>query len=206
MPVKPRPIAERFWEKVDIRGENECWPWMACCGDNGYGKFQLRRDKQVYAHRMAYELTYKKKLKTEDVVRHKVCDNPPCCNPKHLRKGSHFLNHVDKVKRGRYSCGIGEGNGSAKLTEKKIIKILLSKKTVTALALELDVRPVTISNVQTGQTWAHVRPDIARRKSRRGGGSRKPRGKFSVKVWENGRGSIRGRNEGKVSQAHRKTG
>lgn len=29
---------ERFWTKVDVRGPDECWPWLAAITD-GYGRF-----------------------------------------------------------------------------------------------------------------------------------------------------------------------
>ena len=32
-----RTLAERFWEKVDKRGPDECWLWTAAKKDGGYG-------------------------------------------------------------------------------------------------------------------------------------------------------------------------
>ena len=31
------PEHPRFWSKVDIRGDNECWPWTAYRNPSGYG-------------------------------------------------------------------------------------------------------------------------------------------------------------------------
>lgn len=52
-----RPLAERFWEKVDRRGPNECWMWLA--GKSyGYGHFRAQGHpkRSIGAHRVAYEL------------------------------------------------------------------------------------------------------------------------------------------------------
>lgn len=37
-------------------------------------------------------------------VRHK-CDNPKCCNPKHLIPGNHLANMGDARRRGRFETG-----------------------------------------------------------------------------------------------------
>ena len=64
MSPAPRPMEERFWEKVDKNGPipekrpelGPCWLWLASISDNGYGKFSVRHGLIVYAHRLAYEL------------------------------------------------------------------------------------------------------------------------------------------------------
>ena len=71
------------------QGQNEeCWPWMACVLRNGYGQFHLA-GKRVYAHRVAYELTYGSLNGME--VDH-ICHNRACCNPAHLRAVTHKQN------------------------------------------------------------------------------------------------------------------
>lgn len=92
--------AERFWAKVDIRGDDECWPWTAASSpDTDYGRFRLR-GKVVYAHRVAFELATGRSAYEGEVIMHS-CDNPPCCNPAHLSPGSQAENLDDMRRKGR---------------------------------------------------------------------------------------------------------
>ncbi|MDH3604322.1 MAG: hypothetical protein OEU26_32350 [Candidatus Tectomicrobia bacterium] len=46
-----RSLQERFWSKVDIQGDDECWIWTAKRNRYGYGEFNLdnvRRSAQAY--------------------------------------------------------------------------------------------------------------------------------------------------------------
>jgi hypothetical protein len=50
-------VTERFWVKVDRRGDFECWPWTGHL-EKGYGRLTLdpvNLDK-AFAHRFCYEL------------------------------------------------------------------------------------------------------------------------------------------------------
>jgi hypothetical protein len=71
---------DRFWTKVDVRGQDECWPWLACT-QNGYGMFRVH-PKQLKAHRFAYELLVGP-IPTGLVIDH-LCSNRACVNPDHL--------------------------------------------------------------------------------------------------------------------------
>lgn len=99
-------IAERFWEKVDVRGPDECWPWMAGLRQ-GYGRFTITHGKGVQAHRVAYELTKGPIPPGLDVLHD--CDFPPCCNPSHLWPGTNLDNVRDSVAKGRRACGDRNG-------------------------------------------------------------------------------------------------
>jgi hypothetical protein len=37
------PIADRFWAKVKIAGEDQCWEWTATRHKRGYGCFRIRQ-------------------------------------------------------------------------------------------------------------------------------------------------------------------
>lgn len=71
---------DRFWSKVDRRGDDECWPWLSS-STYGYGRFWLV-DKRVMAHRIAYELLVGE-IPDGLVIDH-LCRNRGCINPRHM--------------------------------------------------------------------------------------------------------------------------
>ena len=106
-PGKPANTPEVLWSKVDKKGENECWPWLAYKNKDGYGRVQIN-EWQFYAHRVIYNLAFPgvidikaPKLTDEKGFLLHTCDNPSCCNPKHLWVGNHRDNMEDKVKKNR---------------------------------------------------------------------------------------------------------
>lgn len=154
----------RFWKKVDIRGEDECWPWMGAkwCGDGLlYGKlvWGSRGDqKWLHAHRVAYEFT-NGAIGCGLCVCHK-CDNPPCCNPKHLFLGTKTDNNADKKQKGRSANVVGELNPRSKLTDEVVKEIrawLENGVTQTFLAKKYGVTQAQIWRVKNGITWRHVK-------------------------------------------------
>lgn len=84
MPRWTMTLEERFWSKVDRRGPDECWPWMACLSPGGYGRFNITTGRAINAHRMAHQLHHGITVAPTDDVDH-LCFNRSCCNPGHLR-------------------------------------------------------------------------------------------------------------------------
>ena len=98
---------ETLWSKVDKRGENDCWNWLKYINQDGYGRTWIN-DKGYYAHRVIYNLVYPNTItlnapKSSDDIGFLLhtCDNPKCCNPKHLFIGTHMDNMLEKVAKNR---------------------------------------------------------------------------------------------------------
>jgi hypothetical protein len=93
MPAKS-PAEERFWPKVERRGDDECWPWLAHRNREGYGKFNFNGEMGL-AHRFAYELLVgpiPSGLVLDHVCHNRdsgctagdMCPHRACVNPAHL--------------------------------------------------------------------------------------------------------------------------
>jgi HNH endonuclease len=106
-PGKPANTPDVLWSKVDKRGEDECWNWMGYKNEDGYGRVQIK-EWSYFAHRVIFnlvnpgiiELNAPKSYDETGFLLH-TCDNPSCCNPKHLWVGTHAQNMADKVAKNR---------------------------------------------------------------------------------------------------------
>ena len=94
-----RPLAERFWEKVDRSGgPGSCWPFGGSRSGKGYGRLSVPGTHGETASRVAYRMSVGELGDLQ--VPHK-CDNPPCCNPDHLFLGTPLDNMRDMAAKGR---------------------------------------------------------------------------------------------------------
>jgi len=106
MVAKRRPLAERFWEKIDIPDDlAECWIYTGYHDCGGYGKLWADAPSTLRfrTHRISYALArdiHPADLPSNVVVRH-TCDNPPCVNPSHLVGGTQADNMRDMSERKR---------------------------------------------------------------------------------------------------------
>lgn len=91
----------RFWSHVDQSGDvDSCHEWQASRIDQGYGRVSWNGDLYL-THRVAWMLANDQiDLPTLDVLHN--CDNPPCCNPRHLFLGTHSDNMQDMWDKGRH--------------------------------------------------------------------------------------------------------
>lgn len=146
-------FSKRFWAKVQIGSEAECWNWTASTQSKGYGSFGVGQGKTALAHRVAYELVHGN-IPDGLVVRHR-CDNRLCCNPAHLELGTVAENNQDAVERGRNARG--ERNGRAKLTVEQVREIRrlrnVEKKKIKELARLYRMHPQSIARIAKGRYW-----------------------------------------------------
>ena len=79
--------------------EGDCLVWRKAHTESGYGRV-LWDGRLQYVHRLIYAETVGA-IPDGMLVRHKVCDNPPCANPEHLLLGTYADNNRDRSERGR---------------------------------------------------------------------------------------------------------
>lgn len=115
--VPPRPLWDRFWEKVDISGgADACWPWTGAISytkrrrKHG-GKFAKRWGREIIqqagrgsrtlkAHRLALCFTGSglEEYDRPEQAAH-TCNNRLCCNPVHLYWATEQQNVEDRYGR-----------------------------------------------------------------------------------------------------------
>ena|SRR5215203_5679271 len=88
---------KEFWEKVDIKGEDDCWDWQWGCFQNGYGNFKTGYQPWK-AHRFALTISVGPSPIDKPLAIHS-CHNRKCCNPAHLRWGTHKENMAERAAR-----------------------------------------------------------------------------------------------------------
>ena len=97
--LKPsfRITTPEIWRHIR-QTDSGCWEWTAKLNDTGYGIFS-EHGQAILVHRRVYALTRGEDAGDLDVCH--ACDNPPCCRPDHLFKGTAAENHRDSMAKGR---------------------------------------------------------------------------------------------------------
>lgn len=168
-----RPLAERFWEKVNKNGPmpsevavrehpeiegTQCWEWTAFVHPTeGYGIFTTGLEpRQTHAHRVAWFLEIGRW--PEPFGLHK-CDNRKCVRFSHLFEGDHEANSTDKIKKHRGNNPNGERTGMAKLTDAQVIAMREDRvrgvPNVELVKL-YNVALPTVEGILGGKSWQHI--------------------------------------------------
>lgn len=146
--------AERFWSKVEKAGPDDCWIWKANRHRQGYGFFKLKGGLNRLAHRIAFSLEHGIELNPKQKILHS-CDNPPCCNPKHLSLGTQKDNVQDMVNKGRYV-------GATKLTESQVIAIYDDPRMQHVIAADYGIHSTVITVIKNGRSHQKITSKLNR--------------------------------------------
>lgn len=151
-------FVQRFWSHVEKRGDDECWPWTGKDRkEEGYGRVFLSRNRTPSSHRVAYQIANNVTIDPSVVVRHE-CDNPPCCNPKHLINGTILDNVADRQARGRQAKG--SSSGRAKVSDEIVAAIRSEyvpyRVTLDSLAAKYGICRRQVWMIAHKRSWSHV--------------------------------------------------
>lgn len=187
----------RFWSKIEVRGDDECWPWVAKSKHHfGYGVLNIHitesKRQNVTASRISCFLAYGEAPDGAGNALHS-CDNTICCNPKHLRWGSQKDNVKDAIDRNRHinPPGIhsnqewnskrlaampkGENLHNQSLTEDKareIWRLHFECKNSSEIAKIVGSSVHVVADVCRGRSWQHL-PDAPSLEDLKKGGVRR---------------------------------
>jgi hypothetical protein len=137
-----------------------CHPWISHLSPSGYGKF-YSNGTHWRAHRFGWTY-YVGPIPDGLIVRHKVCDNPPCQNVQHMLLGTTKDNSQDRIEHFGHADMRGELHPRAKLTQDDVEQIRASYirglVLQADLAAEFGVTSATISSIICRRSWAGAAP------------------------------------------------
>lgn len=151
-------LPRRFWDKVLVATPDECWMWKGATTSHGYGAFKVN-GRICGAHILSLEAESGEAANGRFVCH--SCDNPSCCNPKHLWFGTNSDNQKDCTKKGRRPPTEQTGvlNGRAVLNEdavREIRRLSAIGHSNTTLGCMFGVTHSNIYRIKRRQSWKHI--------------------------------------------------
>lgn len=142
------------WINAINNRSDECLIWPFSKDPHGYGCVRFK-GKMSRAHRVVCIKHHGPPPSPTHMAAHS-CNNPSCCNPRHLRWATPKQNQADRVAAGTHSRGENHGNCRLSETDVREIKSARGIKAQKELADHFGVSPTHICEIQKGRKWAHV--------------------------------------------------
>lgn len=153
-------LQDRFKANVALvqtrDGMTPCWVYQGRQMRHGYCQMRIAGAPMHRAHRMVlFAFNGELPLPT-DLVLHQ-CDNPPCCNPAHLRVGSHTENMEERAERNRTAVGTRVPHSALDVFGVQHARVLSTLGWSAArIARKLDVDNQVIERLLQGKTYRNV--------------------------------------------------
>lgn len=153
----------RFWSKVDVRGDDDCWNWTAAIDTPGYGAFKLN-GKKIGSHVVAFILTHGEVPAGKEVC-HTCVGNRLCCNPRHLYAGSRLENIQDAIRAGTHHfvkvevVPHGQDVPNSMLSNEQVEEIksrLSAGETCISISRDYPVSKWAIYKIKEKKSWISV--------------------------------------------------
>ena len=145
----------RLWSRVAIDDADKCWVWQGYCKQSGHGQIgdSKRRGATRPTHQVAWEFFNGRPVAAGKQINHH-CDNPPCCNPRHLYEGTAQDNGRDAVERGRVARGAALPH--TKLTPEQVREIRQMDLPQSKIAEQFGISPGHVSAIRSRKEWRWV--------------------------------------------------
>jgi hypothetical protein len=141
-------VKRRFEARLIDAGD--CRVWWGPVNHNKYGLIGVGRGR-VSTHRLAWAFSFGA-IPDGSMVLHR-CDNPPCCNPKHLFLGTHQDNVDDMVRKNRHRVA----NPSLSVLNADMVRaIRVDTRSDIELSAEYGVTRSAIWKARNRFWWKHV--------------------------------------------------
>lgn len=156
---------DAFWEMTNRSlGEDSCWEYKGYIATTGYGQVRRRglSKTPIIASRYAMYLSIGRYPERHEFVCHS-CDNPKCCNPKHLFLGSAQDNARDMVSKKRNRGGKKPGFKHGKMHRlsleelKEIRNLIALGYNNVQIASKFNITHSSVSNIRLEKTWKNVK-------------------------------------------------
>lgn len=130
--------------KKDPSVDGDCWEFTGSKDEKNYGRMSYL-GVHSRTHILACESKNGRRRKPDEVTRH-LCGNHPCCNPEHVKFGTHSENGLDNVKH----------NGRSILKKEDVLAIRASDEPNAVLGKRYNMGTSYIWQIKKRQKWKHI--------------------------------------------------